>query len=398
MLAKPLRIGLYGVSGIGKSYLLDKLNQYVNSVVTLDGSTAIDQVCEGGLSAFKKMQLEDKYNMRCASIAQLNRQFFADNRHMIVSGHYSFLTSTGYEIAWTEADTKFYDLIIILKCSSEKHFQRCNLDHSRNRNFSQEQLDDWREFEHNGLQAICAASAIPFYSLSVEEPLELVLQQLIYLISDEVIAATANDLARQFDSVILCDCDGTLNNDDILNYSINSELSSEKISNIFKHYGDYSPESFFAVSEYVDTLEQKNIVSNMLDNAGVLQPHTLIVNELTSIREKNHTKGINDALVLVSCGFPTGWNHPCLASTLVLGGASFNCFGCILTNERKTKLAKLLRSKSLTVTSLGNSSSDFGMLENSDFAYFIYSNKIKSRYVDFLNKNDSVKLLCLKGV
>lgn len=397
MLAKPLRIGLYGVSGVGKSYLLDKLNQYVSSVVTLDGSTAIDQVCEGGLSAFKKMQPEEKYNLRCESIAQLDRQFFADNRHMIVSGHYSFLTSTGYEIAWTEADAEFYDLIIILQCSSEMHFQRCNLDHSRNRNFSQEQLDDWREFEHNELQAICAVSAIPFYSLSVEEPLELVLQQLICLISDEVIAAVANDLTRQFDSVILCDCDGTLNNYDILDYSTDASLSSVQIGSIFKRYGDYSPESFFAVSQYIDTLEPKNIVSNMLNNAGLLQPHTLIVNELTSIREINRINEIKDALVLVSCGFPIGWDHPCLASTLVLGGASFNYFGCILTNESKTKLAKLLRMQGVSVTSLGNSSSDFGMLENSDVAYFVYSNKIKSRYINFLNKINSIEFLCLKG-
>ena len=397
MLAKALRIGLYGVSGVGKSYLLDRLNQYANAVLTLDGSVAIDQVCEGGLSTFKKLNAIEKYEVRCKSIAKLNQQFMADGRHMIVSGHYSFLTPTGYEVAWTEADASFYDLIFILQCSSELHFQRCNTDLSRNRNFSQMQLDEWREFEHNELQAICEASAIPFYSLSAELPQEQLLQQMVLLISDEVINTLANELTKKFDSVILCDCDGTLNTDDILDYSNDPALSLKKISDIFKDYNGYSPEAFFAVSQYIDSLEKNNIVENMLARASVLQPHQLIVDELELIRKTNNANGVKEALVLVSCGFPTAWDNPCLNSFIVLGGASFNRFGCILTNEHKTQLAKKLIKQGVFVVSFGNSSSDFGMLEKSSLAFFVYRGVIKTHYFEHLKRIKNIRMLCLEG-
>lgn len=397
MLAKPLRIGLYGVSGVGKSYLLDRLNQYANSVLTLDGSAAIDQVCEGGLSTFKKLDAIGKYGIRCKSIAKLNQQFMADGRHMIVSGHYSFLTPAGYEIAWTEADASFYDLIFILQCSSELHFQRCNSDLSKNRNFSRMQLDKWREFEHNELQSICEASAIPFYTLSADLSQEQLLQCVVSMISDEVINAVSNELIEQFDSVILCDCDGTLNTDDILDYSNDSALSFKKISNIFKDYDGYSPEAFFSVSQYIDSLENGDIVEDMLARANVLQPHKLIVDELELIRKTNNVNGVKDALVLLSSGFPSAWDNPCLNSSVVLGGASFNRFGCVLTDGHKTQLAKRLTEQDVLVISFGNSSSDFGMLGKSSFAFFIYHGVIKAHYAEQLKEIKNIKILCLEG-
>jgi hypothetical protein len=397
VLAHPLRVGLYGVSGIGKSYLLGHLNQYVNSVHTLEGSSAIDSVCIGGLSAFKSMSSEEKYLVRCKSVDELNRQFMTDKRHMVVAGHYSFLTQNGYEIAWTDADANFYDVIIMLDCTSETHYQRSTFDTARKRSFSQSQLDGWRDFEQSELQARCEESNIPFYILNSELPLEQLLMRITELVSTEVINSVADKLAIQFDSIILCDCDGTLNKDDILDYAADSELSPLKISTIFKKYGGYSRESFFAVSQYIDAQVPKLAVDNMLLNAGVLQPHALVASELASLREINRVRQIKDALVLISCGFPNAWNALSLAADMVMGGASFNRFGCILTDALKAQFAERLKKKEILVTSFGNSSSDFGMLLNSDFAVFVYDQEIKPHYAVSLQNLKSIKLLCLGG-
>ena len=396
MFVSPLRIGVYGISGVGKSTLVRALGKYANAIACVDGSAIIDETCTGGLAGFKQMDTVGKYRAREKAVRCIQKRFEAQNRHVVVAGHYSFLKDSGFEIAWTKADSAFYDLIIHLDCGTETHRQRCEFDQSRSRKFDDADLMRWRRFERESLEQLCARENRPFATIDSGLPLDEQIKAVLEIVSRVGLSKAAKTISRTHRKAVVLDCDGTLNDDDVLNYAPIQQLSVDTITRIFKLYQGYCFDAFFAVSQHIDNNVARQDVLRMLDHARAsLSLNPTIARALDDLNEK-HNASEPIVRIAVSCGFAHGWQN-CLGNRAFwLGGASFDLFGCILSDEGKGHFVRELKRHGAEVTCFGNSSSDLPMLLEADYSFYVHTGHPNERHLEKLRGHRSLSLLQLE--
>ena len=392
MVFKPLRIGIYGVSGVGKSTLIQSLEKYNQCLQVVDGSQVIDDTVAGGLQAFKAKDLAGKTADRLKAVACLQGIHSASQKHTVIAGHYSFATEAGYDVAWTEADANFYDVIFLLHKSPERVWAQNQSDQSRKRDYSIRQLQQWQEYERQGLEEVCEQRNISLYPLDGELNAEELESAFIEKLSEAVITCLCRDITHSgVPSIALFDCDGTLNHDDIYNFS--PDGSPEKITTLFKKYPAYCQKAFWDVSNYLDFDLGKPVISKMVEQAKrSLTIHPVMLKKLSELRENG------TAIVFVSCGFPEAWNTGDFQADYLIGGASFGLHGCIMTHSGKRLLAELLTQADLHVVGFGNGSVDIDMLKCSDKAFYVYSNTINPRHIARLEGHEDLNLIKLEGM
>jgi adenylylsulfate kinase-like enzyme len=91
---KPTIIGLYGISGSGKTYLLKKLKQDSSlkdhGFLFRDGPDLIDEVTPGGLEAFQQMERAEKDTQIELAFTALSADGQDRNKTAVIAGHYMF--------------------------------------------------------------------------------------------------------------------------------------------------------------------------------------------------------------------------------------------------------------------------------------------------------------------
>ncbi|KAK6498288.1 hypothetical protein TWF506_004527 [Arthrobotrys conoides] len=128
---KPIVVGIYGISGSGKSYLLKQLRQKLEEPRFLfyEGSEVIDSLTPGGLDAFKKLNDEEKNRWRQLAIDTIRQEAAETGRMAIVAGHFMFC-SAGEEFGqpvYTKNDLETFTYILYLDASAQLIAQ-CRLD------------------------------------------------------------------------------------------------------------------------------------------------------------------------------------------------------------------------------------------------------------------------------
>lgn len=392
MVFKPLRIGVYGVSGVGKTSLLNVLEKYGQSLQVIDGSKVIGEVVEGGLQSFKASDQTEKREARRKAVARLQELHVESRKHTVIAGHFCFFGDNGYDIAWTDADAAFYDVIFLLHKSPEKILVQSQGDFTRCRNYSVEQLSEWQDFEYQGLKKACRLSGTRFYPLDGDLDVNDLENDFIEKVSITAISVTCNDIINSgAQSVALFDCDGTLNHDDIYNYCSNPSL--DQITSIFKRYPDYCQDAFVDVSNFLDFEIGHSVLAEMLDNAKKsLTIHPCIYKQLHELRS------LDTIIVFVSCGFPEAWSAAGFQADYLVGGASFGLHGCLVTHQSKRQLAELLTGANLQVSAFGNGSVDIEMLLRSHKAYYVYSDKRNKKHIAKLKGHEDLNFVKLEGM
>ena len=163
-------VGIYGVSGVGKSYVLKKLQTLLNreEYAFFEGSDEIARVTAGGLQAFKLMKEHDKIRMRELAISGIRDDCAASGRLGVVAGHFMIWSSDSKKPmpVCTGQDLKVLTHIIYLYADVEDIEKRRDQDKTRTRPLlSREDLNNWQEAEKTGLQEICYKHSIQFTSL-----------------------------------------------------------------------------------------------------------------------------------------------------------------------------------------------------------------------------------------
>ena len=163
---KPVVIGLYGVPGCEKTYLLKKLEEILDEgkFDFFEGSAVINRLVTGGLAKFRTLNDEEKEMWRKRAIEWIRDKTVKSGKPAIVNGHFMFWPEDGeQQPVYTKADLETYTHVLYLDVDPEVVARRRADDKPRNRpNDSVEHLRKWQEYEKSQLRQLCQEHSILF--------------------------------------------------------------------------------------------------------------------------------------------------------------------------------------------------------------------------------------------
>ena len=89
---KAIVVGLFGVSGTGKTFTLRQLKDQLGEArfAFYEGSSTIANLVSGGLKAFQKMEKQEKTHWRQRAIDTIGKECAESGRAGVVAGHFIF--------------------------------------------------------------------------------------------------------------------------------------------------------------------------------------------------------------------------------------------------------------------------------------------------------------------
>jgi adenylate kinase len=160
---KSTIIGLYDISGSGKTHLLNQLKasdelQNLNFVF-YDGSELIDQVTSSGLERFKQLDHDMQRNHVESALNLLSKNCRERNGTAVVVGHYMFWDNKKDPkdvIVGIDKDWETYTSIIYLNTSPHLVAGRIKVDTNKKRDvFAVKDLLERPDKERTELRKIC---------------------------------------------------------------------------------------------------------------------------------------------------------------------------------------------------------------------------------------------------
>ncbi|KAL3476032.1 uracil phosphoribosyltransferase-domain-containing protein [Aspergillus californicus] len=166
----PKVIGLYGLSGSGKSFLLNQLKEELGQEKFnfYEGSDVISSLVSGGLVKFRKLAEEQKRSFRQDAIDSIRSECYKTGKTGIVTGHFMFWSAEAEigERVYTQNDLTTFTHILYLNPSAELMAQRRSQDIKKNRSTdSAEHLHRWQEVEIKELRELCRHHSILFTTI-----------------------------------------------------------------------------------------------------------------------------------------------------------------------------------------------------------------------------------------
>lgn len=153
---KLRRIGLYGISGTGKTTILKQIVKKDVEVIWLEGARLVLDAARLTLDNFKRLSNEEKYFYREKAIEKAFEIQEKEKKDIIIDGHLVFAKGDNrFEHVLTSKDEQFYTEFIYLKPPIELVYQRILNDTTRKRNYTKEVLSSWMEYELNALRELC---------------------------------------------------------------------------------------------------------------------------------------------------------------------------------------------------------------------------------------------------
>lgn len=164
---KPTVIGLYGVPGCGKTYLLHQLKEELDgdSFAFYEGSEVINKIAPGGLEAFKLLDEHQKNLWRHRAIQKIQNECLQTGKTAVVTGHFMFWQPLeSVTPVMTSSDEKIYTHIVYLDIPAHVIQQRRREDQTRDRpSMSERYIEVWKEVEKSSLEILCAENEILFF-------------------------------------------------------------------------------------------------------------------------------------------------------------------------------------------------------------------------------------------
>lgn len=166
-------IGLYGIPGCGKSFLLQQLQHQLGQQYRYyEGSQVIADVVPGGLSAFHASSDAQKTHWRRLAINHIRDSSLSTDKPALVAGHFMFWSEgdDAGQVVCTPDDLLVYTHVIYLDTPIATVASRRDGDQSRARPFqSQAHLQKWQEAEKAQLRKVCMDNSILFIALRSPE-------------------------------------------------------------------------------------------------------------------------------------------------------------------------------------------------------------------------------------
>ncbi|KAH7120460.1 uracil phosphoribosyltransferase-domain-containing protein [Dactylonectria macrodidyma] len=399
---KPTVIGLYGISGSGKSFLLSQLRQELDPArfAFFEGSDMIASLVIGGLDAFHQLDEGRKSHWRAQAVDAIRKESARSGRIAIVTGHLMFWSEEDAvgQTVYTSNDLATYTHIIYLNVPTDVISQHRSLDKLKDRAVvNVEHLRKWQDAEISMIRTLCRQHHILLSLIS--EPKTLLPRALaliqhfgqpITVESNLACARATLDTCLAFPSrnnletVLVLDGDKTLAAEDtgVLFWQTFAQTEPDwtkgtcPLQELFSSPLGYSDAAFHqATLLYEDAVDDEafDVICDKV--ASLVAMHPEIISLLRLVTGQKHI-----GAVVVTCGLGRVWKkilarHGLSNAVDVIGGGRISD-GLVVTAAVKAAIVSQLQNDAnLCVWAFGDSPLDLPMLKVADHAIVVVGNK-----------------------
>ena len=392
---KAVVIGLYGVPGSGKTFLLNqlKLELRQEDFEFHEGSRMIATVIPGGLSAFQKLGEQEKLYWRQLAIDTIGKKCADSAKAAVVAGHFMFWPE-GDEAGcpvYTQNDLNTFTHILYLDVPAELVAQRRLKDTERSRpSISVTHLREWQQTEKTQLRHLCRQHGILF---SLVSPHPMLVHKVLTRLRDFRHHTEKYNLSRaescldevlvtsqgQLETVLVMDADRTLAAEDtgalfwkMVSSSRRLEDKDCPLKTLFSSPLGYSYTAFRqATLLYEETADDQDFDCLCQDVASAVTMYPEFVSLLHLVAKEKHI-----GAVIVTCGLRRVWEmvlkREGLSETVKVIGGGRIADGFVVTAAVKAALVSRLQDTyGVYVWAFGDSRLDLGMLRKADQAIIV---------------------------
>ena len=391
--SKPMVMGLYGIPGCGKSFVLSYLKQELDGedFEFFEGAEKIATLVPGGLDAFHNLDEGEKTHWRSRAIREIGTESKESGRSAIVTGHYMFWSESDdvRHLVYTDNDLTTFTHILYLADDTECIARRRSEDSLRKRpQDTAGHLRKWQEAEIEGLRSLCHKHGIIFTILQMQPAFQHRVSSLVRLFRQDLLGDSSSLALQRLDHVLpdrqrlqtllVLDADKTLAPADAgaLFWEARGELQpSSAVANPLKElFGGplgYTDAAFrqatLLYEEATTNDEYEALCESVATRIGMYDE---IRNLLRVATEPEHI-----GVVVVTCGLRRVWERVLaregLFPTVKVIGGGRTSDGFVMTAEAKAAIVSQLRTEGLRVIAFGDSPLDLPMLKAADEAIIV---------------------------
>ena len=392
---KGVVVGLYGIPGSGKTFLLNQLKQKLGQThfAFYEGSKMIATVVPGGFDAFQSMEEQEKAHWRRRAIDAIGKNCADSGQVAVVAGHFMFWLEeqeAGSPVH-TQNDLEIFTHILYLDIPAEVVAQRRLDDTERSRpSTSASHLRKWQQEEKTQLRYLCRRHGILF---SLVSPYPTLLNKASILLHDFRYHTEKYNLSQaesrlddavvasqgQLESVLVIDADRTLAAEDTgalfwkrVSNSQPLEYEAFTLNAVFSSPLGYSYTAFRqAVLLYEETANDQEFDALCQDVASAVTMYPEFVSLLQLVAEQKHV-----GAVVVTCGLRRVWDKVLEREGLsekvkVIGGGRIADGFVVSAAVKGALVARLREAHHMYVWAFGDSPLDLDMLRKADRAIIV---------------------------
>lgn len=387
-------IGIYGIPGSGKSFLLNELRERLPAkhFSFHEGSFVISQLIDGGLKAFGNLSEPTKTIYRKYAIGSIRNQCINYGSTAIVSGHALFWPEGGQPTeVYTEDDLATFGHIIYLDLPSSVVAQRRADDQDRARTcFTVEHLREWQAREKSLLRSLCLEHGILFSvlgstgSTSLSSETFQIVQDFRFLTDEQIILQATKRLdqaldngATRADTILLVDGDRTLAAEDTgelfwRNVAMSQGHNLEPLKELFSGPLGYSSDAFRQANRFYEEAGPDGDFHKLC--IAVASQVTLYPEFLALLKHAEKFRSVR--VIVLTCGLAKVWQmiieRAGLRNIAVLGGGRQADQAITMTPEVKGALVRhIQKTHRGRVIAFGDSPLDMPMLARADEAVVV---------------------------
>ncbi len=393
-------VGLYGVPGSGKTFLLHCLEKQLGReyFAFYEGSKMIANIVPGGLDAFQKLDEPEKTKWRQRAIEIIGSESLTSGKVAIFAGHFMFWAEDEdtCQVVYTKNDLDTFTHILYLDVPAEIIAQRRIDDTERIRpSTSINHLRKWQQAEKTQMRRLCYLHGILFSLVSSHSILTETVSRLVrdfrhhteegnLSLAESRLDEALEGCHGQLKTVLVMDADRTLTAEDTGALFWNRFSSSPRSMNeehplkaIFSSPLGYSYAAFRQASMLYEEIQDQDFDVLCQEVASTVNIHPEFVSLLNLVAQKQHV-----GAVIISCGLHRVWKKVLeragLAKTvkIIAGGRIED--EIVVTGAVKAALVSRLRSvHQVYVWAFGDSPLDLEMLKKADRAIVVVGDKDK---------------------
>ena len=308
-------VGLYGVSGVGKSYLLTHLQQqlYGKEYAFFEGSTEIARATPGGLDAFQLLTNAEQHKIRKQAILNIQSSCLSDGKVGVVAGHYMLWSEEAKKpiCVFTDDDLNIFTHIVYLDVDAQTISTRLEHDTAKKRpSLETSQILAWQDLEKDDLRKTCYKRHILFISLETES---VTVETLAFLLREFKAHTEAGNLSRvekrvhqimksrsgPIKTILVLDADRTLSASDTGALFWQGPSAESPLKAIFSSHSGY----LYTCFRQVSLLHQERFSTTTFnEQCEVVASKVILYPEIGGLLRRALAHDSDSGAIVVTCG------------------------------------------------------------------------------------------------